>query len=442
MGNRNEVFFELMKADYIYKTLESNGFNISVDSRKTEPGAVFFALRGDNFNGNEFAVEALNRGAVAAVIDDPEYKGSNTVFVDNVENVLQAVARIHRKKIGIPVLAITGSNGKTTTKEMLARVLSNSFRVHYTKGNMNNHIGVPLTILSCRQDSGFMIVEMGANHVGEIRKLCETAMPDYGIITNIGKAHLEGFGSPEGVKRAKSELYEYIRSVGGVVFYDEDNGILRELLDRDGINAVPYLQPGEHKISVLEVNQVPGLKLKADIDGKKISIETSLFGIYNLENVLAAVSVGLYFNIPADKIKAAIEAYRPLNNRSQLLKTEKNILICDSYNANPVSMQKSIDAFAEYPGNRKTAILGDMFELGDYEYEEHENILRKITAMAGMDIILVGRVFHSLAKKYNVLSFSTVEGLIEFLDERPVQDHIVLVKGSRALGLEKIYGMM
>ncbi|MDZ7738610.1 MAG: UDP-N-acetylmuramoyl-tripeptide--D-alanyl-D-alanine ligase [Bacteroidales bacterium] len=339
-----------MKEDSVYKILESNGFNISVDSRKTEPGDVFFALKGENFNGNEFAAEALKRGAVAAVIDDPGYTGSKTVLVENAENELQAVARMHRKKIDIPVLAITGSNGKTTTKELLAKVLSNNFCVHSTSGNLNNHIGVPLTILSCSPDTDFMIVEMGANHVGEIRQLCDIAMPDYGLITNIGKAHLEGFGSLEGVKRAKSELYEYLSSVGGTAFYDENNSILRDLVNRDGINPVPYLQPGQHNISVLEVSQVPGLRLTAAIDGEKINIETSLFGIYNLENVLAALSTGLYFDIPADKIKRAIEAYRPDNNRSQILKTEKNILICDSYNANPVSMQKSLDAFALYPG--------------------------------------------------------------------------------------------
>ncbi len=443
MGNRNEVFYELMKADYIYRILERNGFNISIDSRKTKPGDVFFAIKGENFNGNEFAAEAIKRGSVAAVIDDPEYTvGSKTVLVEDAENELQAVARIHRKEMDIPVLAITGSNGKTTTKELLARVLSNNFRIHYTRGNLNNHIGVPLTILSCSPGTGFLIVEMGANHVGEIRKLCDIAMPDYGLITNIGKAHLEGFGSLEGVKRAKSELYDYISSVGGVVFYDENNLILRDLVNRDGIDAVPYLQPGQHSISVLEVSQVPGLRILADIDGEKINIETSLFGIYNLENVLAAMSIGLYFDIPADKIRRAIEAYQPDNNRSQILKTEKNTLICDSYNANPVSMQKSLDAFVEYPGNKKTVILGDMFELGDYEHREHENILRIMASMEGIDIILVGRVFHELAAKYNMLSFRSVDELKKWLDEMPVQDSIVLIKGSRALGLEKIYGMM
>ncbi len=431
-----------MKADYIYRILEKCGFNVSIDSRKTEPGDVFFALKGENFNGNEFAAEAVKRGAVAAVIDDAEYTGSKTVLVEDVESELQAVARLHRKNIDIPVLAITGSNGKTTTKELLARVLSNNFRVHYTRGNLNNHIGVPLTILSCSADTGFMIVEMGANHVGEIRKLCDIAMPDYGLITNIGKAHLEGFGSLEGVKRAKSELYEYISSVGGVAFYDENNLLLRDLVRRDGIKAVPYLQPGKHNISVLEVSQVPGLRLIADIDGEKINIETSLFGIYNLENVLASLSAGLYFDIPADKIKTAIETYRPDNNRSQIVKTKKNILICDSYNANPVSMQKSLDAFERYPGNRKTVILGDMFELGDYEYKEHENVLQLAASMSGMDILLVGRVFHSLAGKYNMLSFQSVDELIKYLEEMPVRDKIVLVKGSRALGLERIYGMM
>lgn len=442
MGDRNEVFFKPMKEDSVYKILESKGFNISVDSRKTEQGDVFFALRGENFNGNEFAGAALKRGAVAAVIDDPAYKTEKTIIVEDAEAELQAVARIHRKKFDIPVLAITGSNGKTTTKEMLARVLSASYRVHYTRGNLNNHIGVPLTILSCRRATDFIIVEMGANHVGEIRKLCDIAMPDYGLITNIGKAHLEGFGSLEGVKKAKSELYEYISSVGGTAFYNEDDDILKDLVNRDGINPVPYLKPGEHEIEILEVRQDPGLRIMSKIDGKNVTIETGLFGIHNLENVLAAMSVGLYFDVAAEKIKQEIESYIPDNNRSQILQTEKNILICDSYNANPVSMQKSLDAFAVFPGNKKTVILGDMFELGDYESTEHENILRKLAAMDGIDVILVGKVFHSMAAKYNILSFSSRDELIKHLEEKPVNDNVVLIKGSRALGLEKIYGMM
>ncbi|MGM0464229.1 MAG: UDP-N-acetylmuramoyl-tripeptide--D-alanyl-D-alanine ligase [Bacteroidota bacterium] len=442
MGDRNEVFFEHMKEDYIYKILESNSFNISVDSRKTEQGDVFFALKGDNFNGNEFAGEALKRGAVAAVIDDPAYKTEKTIIVKDAEAALQAVARIHRKKFDIPVLAITGSNGKTTTKEMLARVLSVSYIVHYTRGNLNNHIGVPLTILSCRPGTGFMLIEMGANHVGEIRNLCNIAMPDYGLITNIGKAHLEGFGSLEGVKKAKSELYDYISSVGGTAFYNENDDTLRDLVNRDDINSVPYLQPGEHKIEILEVRQDPGLRIMSDIDGKKVTIETGLFGIHNLENVLAAMAVGLYFDVTAEKIKQQIESYMPDNNRSQILETGKNILICDSYNANPVSMQKSLDAFAIFPGNKKTVILGDMFELGDYEYREHENILRKLAAMDGINVILAGKVFHSMADKYNMLSFSSRDELIKHLEKSPVVGNVVLIKGSRALGLEKVYGMM
>jgi len=431
-----------MKTDYIYKILEDNNFSFSTDSRKVSGGELFFALKGENFDGNRFATDALERGARAAVIDNQTFKTDYTIVVDNVIDELQAVALKHRNNFNIPVLAITGSNGKTTTKEILARVLAKDYEVHYTRGNLNNHIGVPLTILSSPANTEFMIVEMGANHKGEIRNLCHIARPDYGLITNIGKAHLEGFGSLEAVAEAKSELYDYIEAEGGYVFYNEDDEHVKYALGQRQITSIPYMRPGEHKMIIVEVNQTPHLGLLLEIDGEKYTFDTNLFGLYNVENILASLSIGLFFNISPDRMQRAIETYMPDNNRSQIFKTGKNTLICDSYNANPVSMSKSIQSFREYPGDRKTVILGDMLELGEYETDEHEEILRELAAVDDLKIILVGEVFNSLAQKYNMLAFESREQLMKYLIDNPIRDSLVLVKASRAMGLEKIYGFM
>ncbi|MEA1886111.1 MAG: UDP-N-acetylmuramoyl-tripeptide--D-alanyl-D-alanine ligase [Bacteroidota bacterium] len=431
-----------MKTEYLYKILKDNSFNISIDSRKVSGGEVFFALKGENFDGNRFAPEALVKGATVAVIDDPSYERPNTVLVDNVLKELQALALKQRNIFNIPVLAITGSNGKTTTKEILSRVLAQEYKVHYTRDNLNNHIGVPLTLLSCPVDAGFMIVEMGANHIGEIRELCYIARPAYGLITNIGKSHLEGFGSLEAVARAKTELYDYIEAEGGYVFYNENDTFLTNAIRQRQITSVPYLRPGKHKINILEVNQMPHLGMLLEIDGVKYTFHTRLFGLYNLENVLAALSIGLFFNISPGRAQKAIASYMPVNNRSQILKTGKNTLICDSYNANPVSMSRSLESFRKYQGDNKTVILGDMFELGDYETEEHEKLLEELAAMDDLNVILVGKVFNSLARKYNMLSFESREQLIKYLEDKPVRDSLVLIKASRALGLEEIYRLL
>ncbi len=441
MGNHNEVFFK-MKTRIIYKLLEDNSFKLSTDSREVSGGEIFFALKGENFDGNKYAREALNKGALAAVIDNPGYKSGNCILVNNVTEELQAVARKYRNNFNIPVLAVTGSNGKTTTKEILARVLSGNYKVHYTRGNLNNHIGVPLTLLGCPLDADFMIVEMGANHRGEISKLCQIAEPGYGLVTNIGRAHLEGFGSFEGIVEAKSELYDYIEAEGVCVFYNENNEVLRNILAGRKVKKLPYKEPGNHKLSVVEVKHNPRLELLVDIDGEKYTFKTKLFGIYNLENIIAALSVGLYFNIPPVEMQKAIESYIPDNNRSQVLESVNNTLICDSYNANPDSMSLSIESFRKYTGNNKILILGDMFELGEYETEEHEKILRELSSMDDLEVILVGRVFNSLAPGYDMLSFETREQLMQYLVDKPVRNSLVLVKASRALGLEKIYSLL
>jgi len=431
-----------MKTDSLYKLLEDSNFNLSTDSRKIAGDEIFFAIKGENFDGNRFAGDALARGARLAVIDDSKYKTDNTVVVEDVTRELQNLAKIYRLKLNIPVLAITGSNGKTTTKELLARVLAKGYNIHYTRGNLNNHLGVPLTILSCKADSQFMIIEMGANHKGEIAELCEIAQPDYGLITNIGKAHLEGFGSLEAVIEAKSELYDYLLRNKGAVFYNDKNDLLRSIIKKLNIKAIPYSHPGKNKLCVKEVKQGPELEVLIDINKEKYSIETNLFGLHNLENVLAAIALGLYFNIKPQKIQVSIESYMPDNNRSQIFKTGKNVLICDSYNANPVSMKRSIESFSEYPADRKLIILGDMFELGQYSNREHEDLLKLVNEIDKFDIILVGSIFSSLAEKYNMLSFRSSEELVQFLSENPVRNSHVLIKGSRAMELEKIYGLM
>ena len=431
-----------MIIDIIYKILEDNNFSFSTDSRNLSAGEVFFALRGENFDGNRFAADALEKGAKVAVIDDPSFKTDKTIVVDNVIEVLQAVALKHRNKFNIPVLAITGSNGKTTTKEILARVLAKDYRVHYTRGNLNNHIGVPLTILSCPADTEFMIVEMGANHKGEIGNLCQMAKPGYGLITNIGKAHLEGFGSLEDVAEAKSELYDYIESEGGYVFYNENDERLKYAVAKRQVSSITYMSPGEHSLKILEISQNPNLEIRIEIDGIKYTYITNLFGLYNIENILASLAIGLFFNISPVRMQGAIESYMPDNNRSQIFKTGKNTLICDSYNANPVSMLKSIESFSEYQGNSKIVILGDMFELGEYEAEEHEKILRELVDHDDWTILLVGKVFSSMAHKYNLLAFESLEDLMKYLIDNPVRNSLVLVKASRAMEMEKIYGLM
>ena len=431
-----------MKTDKIYGILSDNGFKLTTDSRNVKPGDVFFALRGDNFNGNRYAAGALDKGASLAVIDDPEYSSAGTLLVDDVLYELQAVAARHRMGMDFPVLAVTGSNGKTTTKEIMARILAEKYKVHYTRGNLNNHIGVPLTILSCPPETEFMIVEMGANHKGEIKQLCNIARPDYGIITNVGKAHLEGFGSLQGIIEAKSELYDHIRSVNGYVFFNENDQLLRDVVEKKRINAVPYSKPGNHSLIIHEVSAGPPLKLTAGIDGQKYTIGTKLFGIYNIENLVASMATGLYFGVLPQCLKEAAEAYAPVNNRSQILRTAKNTLVCDSYNANPVSMEKSIDSFIEGKEQGLMMILGDMFELGEYEIAEHEKILQKLALIEGAEIIVVGKVFHSLAAKYKILSFPSRDELAEYLRATPAEGKLILVKASRAIGLEQIYDLM
>ena len=423
--------------DDLYKLYLKNPV-ITTDSRNTPKNSIFFALKGDSFDGNKFAINAINQGCIAAVVDDPKIDDSRFIHVDNTLQTLQSLARIHRRALGVKVVAITGTNGKTTTKELVNAVLSKSFKVYATKGNLNNHIGVPLTLLSLTKDIEIAIVEMGANHPSEIKQLCEIAEPDFGLITNIGKAHLEGFGSFEGVKKTKGELYHYIASKQGSVFYNTKNPILVDLIKQKHLakNAIPYGYGLEYA-SVLGNDSNPFLAVEVKPNKQNsIVIQTSLIGNYNFENVLAAFTVGVYMGVPIGKIKEALEGYSPSNSRSQLLKTQFNTVILDSYNANPSSMELAITNFSSLKSSSKTVILGEMLELGEYSVTEHKRIASIVKSSNFDKIIFIGKGFENEAD--NCLYFCDSEKCSNYLDKEPIKDSLVLLKGSRGVKLEKV----
>jgi UDP-N-acetylmuramoyl-tripeptide--D-alanyl-D-alanine ligase len=430
-----------MKTEQLYNLFKESA-GVSTDSRTVEKDQLFFAIWGDNYNGNKFAAEALARGAKCAVIDDPLFETENTILVDDCLFELQALASYYRKELKVPVLAITGTNGKTTTKELLASILSKKFKVHYTKGNLNNHIGLPLTILSAPSDTEMMIIEMGASHIGEIRTLCLIAKPDYGIITNIGVAHIEGFGSADGVVKAKTELYEFLRKVNGIALYNDKDPILTGKIFRIINRAVPFSDPTGIDLKVYLVSSDPNLKLAITYLHNTYNISTSLFGSFNLENVRAAVATGLFLGVEIKDIVDALEKYQPANNRSQIKITKNNTLICDSYNANPTSMSLSLDSFSTIKAEHKTIILGDMLELGDKSEEEHLKILKVLQSQIAEKVFLVGPAFQKIASKSGFLTFENADKLAEFLKEEPLKGYMILIKGSRGMRLEKIYDLL
>jgi UDP-N-acetylmuramoyl-tripeptide--D-alanyl-D-alanine ligase len=422
----------------LYK--ESSG--VTTDSRTVSKGQIFFALWGDNYNGNKFASEAIEKGASCAVIDDPVFETEKTILVDDCLFELQALATHHRKQMNIPVLAITGTNGKTTTKELLAAILAKKIKVHSTKGNLNNHIGVPLTILSAPDATEMMILEMGANHIGEIRTLCLIARPDYGIITNIGTAHIEGFGSADGVIRAKTELYEYLRKVNGIALYNDENHQLAEKIFKIVNRAVPFSDPTGIELLVEVVPSDLNLSISATYKHQTYKVQTNLFGNYNLENVRAAIAAGLFFGIEMKDIVEALQKYQPANNRSQVQITKNNTLICDSYNANPTSMHAALESFSCIQTSQKLVILGDMLELGEKTVEEHTKLLKELQTFKLDNVILVGPVFQKVSSKAGFRSFSDTARVIEYLKNNPVKGNTVLIKGSRGMGLERIYSLL
>ena len=414
---------------------------ISTDSRNIEEGAIFFALKGDSFNGNKFADQALANGASYVVLDeDGHTKSDKALLVDDVLTCLQELAKHHRNNLNIPVLAITGTNGKTTTKELLATVLAKKFKVSATKGNFNNHIGVPLTLLSIPFDADFSIVEMGANHIGEIAQLCEIAQPDYGLITNIGKAHLEGFGSFEGVKKAKGELYEYIRNKGNAIFKNIDNQILNSI--SGDVVAYHYGANVDTDVFGQVTETDPFLSLEFFDSSDKLlqpyAVATRLAGEYNFENVMAAVRIGLYFGVEKNELIAAIESYEPQNKRSQILSTKTNKLVVDAYNANPTSMSLAIRNFGKMKAQNKSLVLGDMLELGEYSLSEHKGMIELIMQSNWECVFLVGGEFQKANIETEFLSFSNVNELISHLEKNPIHNNLILIKGSRGIQLETI----
>ncbi len=407
---------------------------ISTDSRQIAPGCLFFALKGDNYNGNIYADAAIASGAAYAVIDDAAYDSNQALLVNDTLDMMQQLAHMHRMKTSIPVVAITGSNGKTTTKELLNAVLSEHYHVTATKGNLNNHIGVPLTLLSITDETQIAIIEMGANHQLEIEQLCSIAEPTHGLITNIGRAHLGGFGGYEGVIKAKSELYTWLRTSGGEAFVNVSNPLLIEL--SKGISMTLYgNQAGIYTEGYCRENKGT-LELDWILPIGRIPVQTNLVGTYNFENVMAAICVGTYFNVSPAEIRSAISSYFPSNSRSQSMRTAHNSVILDAYNANPSSMRAAIENFSQMLTPNKMVILGDMLELGDESLAEHRAIV-DLVKISGFSIVLVGPDFEKAAGG-EFECFKTSDQACEWLLKKQIRDFTILVKGSRGIKMEKV----
>ena len=434
-------FFKTIMTEQLYPLFrESSG--LSTDSRTISPGQIFFALWGENHNGNKYAAEALNKGASWAVIDDPAFESEKTILVDDCLTELQKLATHHRKELKCPVIAITGTNGKTTTKELLTAILSKKFRVHSTNRNLNNQIGVPLTILSAPEGTEIMIIEMGANHIGEIRSLCLIARPDYGIITNAGTAHIEGFGSLDGVLKAKTELYEYLRKVNGIALYNDRDSLLSEKIYGMVNRAIPFSNPAGIELKVVPESTDLNLNISITYQHRTYKIKTNLFGAYNLENIKAAIATGLFLGVEMEDIADAVGKYVPANNRSQVMVTDNNTLICDAYNANPVSMRMAIESFAAISAENKVCILGDMLELGDKSEEEHRKIHKVLSDNNLRNVMLAGPVFHKVSAGFRYKTFTSVSRLREYLKTKPLKGNHILIKGSRGMALEQIYDVL
>jgi UDP-N-acetylmuramoyl-tripeptide--D-alanyl-D-alanine ligase len=428
---------EISELYEIYKKYPS----VQTDTRKIEKGDIFFALKGPNFNGNEFVQNAIEGGASYAVIDEKKFEiPDKTILVDDVLTVLQQLANHHRRQFnnaaggGIPFIAITGSNGKTTTKELIHAVLASTHITYTTQGNLNNHIGIPLTLLRIKEDAQMVVIEMGANHIGEIASYCEIALPTHGLITNCGKAHLEGFGSEEGVRKAKGELFDFLRTLPhGCVFVMWDYDYLQKM--SKGISGViKYGTRGDaHVIGrVLKSDPLLEVEILQGLDEKLI--KTQLVGEYNLPNVLAAITIGKYFNVTDAKIKFAIENYTPSNSRSQLIQKGDNKIILDAYNANPSSMKLAIENFSKIPGD-KVLILGSMAELGKESEKEHQALVEQIADHKWKEVILVGNEFEKISHSFH--QFKNSEEVKNWMQQQRFKNTNILIKGSRSMQMEK-----
>jgi UDP-N-acetylmuramoyl-tripeptide--D-alanyl-D-alanine ligase len=406
--------------------LYSEYYLVNTDTRNIRKNSIFFALKGENFNGNKYAEEAIKKGASYAIVDEEEYKTTESVIlVDNVLQCLQELAAYHREILNVPILALTGSNGKTTTKELINAVLSRKFNTVATQGNLNNHIGVPLTLLSMTDETEFGIVEMGANHLNEISFLSNIAKPNFGYITNFGKAHLEGFGNIEGVIKGKSELYDYLKSTHGKVFVNQHDEI--QLKQSEGIHTVPF----EETIAFIDAN--PSVK----ISFKNLEIESQLIGSYNFNNIAAAITIGNYFDIDSTTVKTVLENYISTNNRSQVIQKNDVRIIMDAYNANPSSMQAALENFKNLEASSKIAILGDMFELGETAVDEHQKIAEFAEELNLKLVFLIGELFSKTTTNV-AIKFIDFDTFKNNYNSTEFSNSTLLIKGSRGMKLERI----
>ena len=424
-----EFFFD-MNISKIYNIFKEYP-SISTDSRNIKKDSIFFALKGENFNGNKFAEEALKSGCKYAVIDEKEYEiNENYILVNNALKTLQQLASLHRDNINIPIIAITGTNGKTTSKELITSCLSSELETAYTKGNYNNHIGVPLTLLEINKKHEIGIIEMGANHKNEINFLCEIAKPSYGIITNIGKAHLEGFKNFEGVKSTKKELYDFINKNNGIIFINNDDKTLNEI--SKNIKSITYGKNGD--IIGEEVTS----SVYTEVLFNKIKINSNLIGSYQFYNIMLAIAVAKHFSIKEKNIIKSLESYYPKNNRSQVIQSESNLIILDAYNANPTSMNEMINSFYKIKKESKVCILGDMGELGIFSKDEHEEII-KLNKKLNLKTFYIGREFRKLTNKNSFIDFQEFKN---YLKDFPITNSTILIKGSRSQKLENIVELL
>ena len=428
-----------MNIENIYKIFQQYP-SVQTDTRKLNKDDLFFALRGPNYNGNEFVKDALEKGA-AYIFADQElpFSDDRVIVTDHVLQTLQDLAKFHRMQLDkladkkIPFIAITGSNGKTTTKELLNKVLASSFKTYTTEGNLNNHIGVPLTVLKIKNDVQMAVIEMGANHIGEIAGYCKYAMPTHGLITNCGKAHLEGFGSVENIKKGKGELFDYLREQDGVAFVNSDDEAVVDLSNSIK-NTIFYGKKGkDSKGLITSSDPFVAINIPGEVD---LNIQTNLVGAYNFSNVLAAVCIGRHFNIETEKIKEAIESYVPSNSRSQLLKLKSNVIISDTYNANPGSMKAAIENFAAMKGDKKILMLGSMMELGTESQHEHAFIISEIDKHQWEAVVLVGKGFEGISDKY--INYENSCQAKKWLEEVHPENAQILIKGSRSMQMEKV----
>ncbi len=409
-----------------------NSEGICTDTRTLNKGQLYVALKGEQFNGNDYALEALRKGALKAIVDNPSLEHKDVIQVDDALKALQDLAKHHRQQLKIQIIAITGSNGKTTTKKLITEVLQQSFKVKATKGNLNNHIGVPLTLLSFDYSDEFGIVEMGANHQKEIEFLCQIAEPNYGYITNFGKAHLEGFGGIEGVIKGKSELYDFLNSAHRKIFINANDPIQVEKATGSKTYSIGTTNLADCQVELIEAK--PFVKLK--VNG--VQINSQLLGEYNFKNISAAIGVGMYFNVPVQGMKKAIEHFQPEQMRSQLIKRDHYSVILDAYNANPTSVKLALETLSDIEAKHKLAILGDMFEVGEDSLKEHEQILQLASHLNIEHVFTLGHEYGKSKHQENQRHFSTIQSLSSHLKKINLDHYYILIKGSRGMKLEVI----